>query len=113
MSCKCKYWLDVGKPSGGHCTKMSTIVSWGTCKLCPLYEGLPRGAGDVVETLTTVTGIKKVMKKRRRPCGCAKRRRDWNKKLPIFTPKPAALKQPDQGASWLPQPALRTNRPDG
>ena len=45
------------------------------------------GLGDVVETVTTVTGVKAiaetVAKRRGKPCGCAERRDKLNRLVPF------------------------------
>ena len=46
-----------------------------------------QGLGDLVEAVTTVTGVKKVVdtvsKVTGKPCGCAKRRDSLNRKHPF------------------------------
>lgn len=71
----------------------------GVCRICPHYEGFPRGLGDVVETAARLTGLKaiadfraarKAPKASARPkgaagqCGgCAARRQALNEAVPF------------------------------
>lgn len=41
-----------------------------------------RGLGDSIDKVTTATGIKKLVKKVSKDCGCEKRRETLNKKFP-------------------------------
>lgn len=56
------------------------------CQSCSFYHGPNRGLGDVVDNITTKTGIKRVAKsiekKTGKPCGCEKRRAKLNKMFP-------------------------------
>lgn len=53
------------------------------------------GLGDVVETITKATGIKTVVEKLTKDCGCDKRKEALNK-LPIFKRKVVALRCMDE-----------------
>lgn len=85
----CKHWSECGLPSGGCCAKglYGGRPSAGIClRHCDDYEGPPRGAGDVLATVTKLTGIQAVTKAASKltgkPCGCAKRRRKMNAAMP-------------------------------
>jgi len=91
----------------GRCTSPMALPLYGespspgVCRICPHYRGLPRGLGDVVETVARWTGIKAVAdrvsagrssrsrgRKRIRPTsgqcgGCAARRQALNDAVPF------------------------------
>ena len=54
------------------------------CLSCDKYNGVSRGLGDVVTKLLKKTRLDKLAKKKnkRKPCGCAKRRKALNKAFP-------------------------------
>lgn len=59
------------------------------CSTCSKYRGRPRGLGDVVHSITTVTGIAKAVDTVTGGCGgCAARRAALNAAVPFSdTPK--------------------------
>jgi hypothetical protein len=44
-----------------------------------------KGLGDTIEKITTTMGIKSVVKKVSKDCGCSKRKKRLNKLLPYKT----------------------------
>lgn len=54
----------------------------GVCQICPHYQGPARGLGDRIDKLTTVTGIKAVVKALKPDCGCPARRVSLNERFP-------------------------------
>lgn len=99
---KCRSMQD------GRCTSPLALPLYGdspspgVCRICPHYRGLPRGLGDVVETVARWTGLKTLADRRaarRAPAGssrverrgagcggCAARRAALNDAVP-FDPK--------------------------
>jgi hypothetical protein len=78
MTCKhldgsrCSLGLFGGRPSPG------------VCSICDRYEGSPRGAGDIVHSVTRATGLDRVAKAvLGDDCGCAKRRAALNAAIPF------------------------------
>lgn len=77
----------------GRCTNPIALPiygdnpSRGVCRICAHYEGPARGAGDVVEQVARLTGMKAVVKAVERatgkPCGCSDRRRALNQDFPF------------------------------
>lgn len=61
--------------------------SLGVCQICEDRKPKMRGAGDLVEAVTTATGIKavvdKVSKATGKDCGCGKRKEALNKAVPF------------------------------
>jgi len=57
------------------------------CSKCERYRGPHRGLGDVIDSVTSTTGIKSAVKAVSSAmgvdCGCDKRRADLNKAFPI------------------------------
>lgn len=86
----CKHWSDCGIVNAGCCAKglhggkPHNLV----CQQCDAYEGRFRGLGDAVAFVTKWTGIKRlvdwVAKKRKKTCGCSRRRRTLNRLIPFF-----------------------------
>lgn len=63
------------------------------CSQCSHYSGRARGAGDVLHSITTATGISKVVKAIvGDDCGCQKRRAALNAMLPTTDP---TVEKPD------------------
>ncbi len=56
--------------------------SAGVCGQCEHYDGPPRGLGDVVHAVATVTGVAAVVKTVAPDCGCQKRREELNRQFP-------------------------------
>lgn len=73
----------------GHCDHptINRGVARDHCSKCELYEGPPRGLGDVVHTVSVALGIPKVTQKVAKSCGCEERRRMLNKAVPISFPE--------------------------
>jgi hypothetical protein len=72
---RCSLGLYGGKPSPG------------TCRQCDRYSGEMRGLGDLVERITTWTGIRRIWlrfsKSGRGGCGCSRRRDKMNTRFPF------------------------------
>ena len=79
---RCKHLRDTcGEP---RADAYGFIPSPGVCAVCPHYEGKARGLGDIVETVTRVTGIKRALRViRPAGCGCAQRRSEMNARFPL------------------------------
>ena len=83
----CRHMLE------GRCTNGLALPlygdrpSRGVCGLCPHYDGPPRGAGDVVERVARLTGVKAVVRiveeATGRKCGCDARRAAMNRTIPF------------------------------
>jgi hypothetical protein len=61
------------------------------------YENAPNGAGDIVETITKKTGIKSIVNKITKDCGCDERKAALNKILPL---KPSNCFTEEQFEQW-------------
>lgn len=74
----CTHWQDCGVIGGG-CCKINAYAkpSLGICmKVCMMYDGPPRGLGDVVAKVTKAVGIK--------PCvPCRERQAAMNRAIPF------------------------------
>jgi len=59
----------------------------GVCFGCDQYKGPPRGAGDLFEIATTVTGVKSIVKAATKAtgksCNCSARKAGMNRALPF------------------------------
>jgi len=49
------------------------------CLSCDQYKGSSRGLGDDVTKVIKKIGLDKLVSKKKKPCGCAKRRKALNK----------------------------------
>jgi hypothetical protein len=79
----CTHMID------GDCTHALALPiygarpSEGVCSQCEHYAGAPRGIGDIVHTLATVTGLAAIQRVVHGKCGkCAKRRIEMNTRYP-------------------------------
>ena len=72
---RCSLELFGGNPSAG------------VCQMCKDRKPKMKGAGDLVEAVTTATGVKylvdKLSKKTGKDCGCGKRKEALNKAVPF------------------------------
>jgi hypothetical protein len=63
------------------------LPSKGVCGICAHYDGPARGLGDVVERAARVTGVRRIVKTVEqltgKPCGCASRQADLNRRIPF------------------------------
>lgn len=58
--------------------------SLGVCCVCDRYEGCPRGLGDIVHSIATVTGAAAIVGKvTNGNCGCNERRAAMNAAFPF------------------------------
>jgi hypothetical protein len=85
-SSRCRYEINIGE-----CFHPEIFGSTDEekCSTCSKYRGRPRGLGDVVHSITTVTGIAKAVDTVTGGCGgCAARRAALNATVPFSdTPK--------------------------
>lgn len=83
----CRHMVDRRCTNGLALPLYGDRPSRGVCGLCAHYQGPPRGAGDVVEKVARLTGVKalvKVVEKATgRKCGCDARRARLNSDIPF------------------------------
>lgn len=88
----CKHWTECGVRNGGCCSLglYGGKPSEGVCNRCESYDGPARGLGDHINTFTSITGIKGIVKAvaklRGEPCGCQDRRAALNESFPSAKP---------------------------
>lgn len=84
MTSSCTNWRDCGIIGGGCCAiNAHNGPSFGVCMQCDKYEGPPRGRGDAIHKITTLTGIKAAVDTVSAvtgwDCGCEAKRQRLNR----------------------------------